>query len=235
MKGDLGGDMMSMKKGLMKTKLIVGFFGIILLLAGAGTAQANAQASAQFQSTDSRYSSSTNRPTRKPKPAPPSNNGGNVDAGGPIQGSGQVVFDTCFSPAGGCDKKLIQFIDNAKSSLDIAIYSITHSGIAQAIISAKNRGLAVRMVVDRSQSKGKSSLVSNLQSAGIPLKIGNFAGIMHNKFTIVDGEFMETGSYNYTGNATNNNGENQLYLNDSGVIQRYMANFEEIYQNGLAN
>jgi len=166
-------------------------------------------------------------------PPPPIDNGsGNL---GPVPATGQVLFDTCFSPAGGCDQKLIRFITNAKSSLDIAIYSITHTGISQAIIDAKNRGITVRMVVDKSESKGNSSQVANLVSAGIPLKIGNFSGIMHNKFTIVDGAFLETGSYNYTNNATANNGENQLYLNDVGVISRFQADFEQIFQNGLAD
>jgi phosphatidylserine/phosphatidylglycerophosphate/cardiolipin synthase-like enzyme len=51
----------------------------------------------------------------------------------------------------------------------------------------------------------------------------------------VDGAQMETGSFNYSENATENNGENQLYLNDAEVIQRYEQNFTTMYNNGLAN
>lgn len=162
------------------------------------------------------------------KPVPVNPNPGN---GGGYQDVRNL--DICFSPAGNCDQKLISFISSATRTLDIAIYSITHDGIVQAIQDAKSRGVQVRMVVDRSQSNGTHSLVSTLKSAGIPLKIGNVRGIMHNKFTIRDGNMIETGSYNYTSNATNDNAENQIYLDDSNVVSQYVQQFEALYQNGL--
>jgi phosphatidylserine/phosphatidylglycerophosphate/cardiolipin synthase-like enzyme len=168
----------------------------------------------------------------KPKPTKPISAPPAVgEPSNPIQGN--VTLDTCFSP-GNCDQKLIRLIGTATRTLEVAIYSLTHTGISQAIIDAKNRGVQVRLVVDRSQSKGKSSQVDALETAGIDLKIGNFKGIMHDKYTIVDETQMETGSFNYSENATVNNGENQLYLNDASVIKRYEDNFNAMYKDGLA-
>lgn len=142
-------------------------------------------------------------------------------------------LEVCFSPDESCDTKLIKFIDSSTRTLDIAIYSITHTGISGAITAAHDRGVKVRMVVDRLQAKGRSSQTSALQAAGIEMMIGSFTGIMHNKFTIVDGKMLETGSYNYTANATKNNGENQIYLSDAAVISRYQQNFENMFSNGI--
>lgn len=151
------------------------------------------------------------------------------------QGFSSSPIETCFSPKEACDRKIIAFIDSAQQTLDIAIYAITHPGIADAIQRAHTRGLRVRMVVDRVQAFGNSSLVDELSSSGIPLKIGNTGrAIMHNKFTIVDGRALETGSYNYTRNATSENSENQMYIFESTVLERFQADFENLWINGLA-
>ena len=141
--------------------------------------------------------------------------------------------DTCFSPTERCDLKLISFITTATHTLDIAIYSITHTQIVAAIIAAKNRGVQVRMVVDRQQSTGTSSLVGALKTAGVALRIGNVQGIMHDKYSIVDQRSLEAGSFNYTMNATASNAENQFYLNDPATVAKYEANFTSLWTNAL--
>jgi len=146
--------------------------------------------------------------------------------------NGKRNFDVCFSPGQNCDQKLINLINYSKKTLDIAIYSITLPGIVGAIESAANRGVAVRMVVDDMQARGNHSLVQDLIDKKIPLKIGAVSGIMHDKYTLVDGALLETGSFNYTSNATGANAENQIYLQDSRVIAAYQANFEDLWSKG---
>lgn len=142
-------------------------------------------------------------------------------------------LETCFSPNEGCDQKLIGIIASANKTLDVAIYSIAHPGIANAIIAAQTRGVTVRMVVDKSQSVGAHSETGTLTTANVPLKIGNVAGIMHDKFTIVDGIVLETGSFNYSNSATSYNAENQIYITNKDVIQKYQDNFEKLWTEGL--
>ncbi len=154
-----------------------------------------------------------------------------VLAANPVVGS----VDTCFSPAERCDLKLISLLGTASKTLDIAIYSITHPQIVAAIIAAKNRGVLVRMVVDRQQSSGASSLVNQLKGAGVPLRIGNVQGIMHDKYSIVDLRTIEAGSFNYTMNATQSNAENQLYLNDPTTVAKYEANFVALWNSSAGN
>jgi phosphatidylserine/phosphatidylglycerophosphate/cardiolipin synthase-like enzyme len=144
-------------------------------------------------------------------------------------------IETCFSPSEQCDLQIIKFIKSAGKSLDIAIYAITHPDIATAIKEAHHKGIQVRMVVDRTQAAGVASLVDDLKNSGVPLKIGDTPGraIMHNKFTIVDGVALETGSYNYTKNASDKNSENQIYLHDSKIIEVYQKDFDSLWANGL--
>ena len=134
-------------------------------------------------------------------------------------------LEACFSPEQNCDIKFWKFIQSAKKSLDVAIYDITHVKIAHELLVASKR-IPVRVLIDLRQAKGAHTLVPLLIKGGIPVRIGNQRGIMHNKFTVLDGQWVETGSFNYTNNASDKNNENQLYLNNPKVEKRFAEIWE---------
>lgn len=145
-------------------------------------------------------------------------------------GLSAIATDTCFSPNGGCDAKLTAFMKSAKGSLDVAIYDLNLPTVTDAIIEAAKAKVKVRVVVDERQSKGQDSTVAKLRSAKVPLRYGHQAGIMHDKYTLVDGRFVELGSFNYTRHATQSNHENQLYIDHPAVVSAYQADFEKLWQ-----
>jgi phosphatidylserine/phosphatidylglycerophosphate/cardiolipin synthase-like enzyme len=134
----------------------------------------------------------------------------------------------CFSPDEHCDVPLVDFVAGAKTSLDVAIYDINRPALVTELVQ-KSKVMPVRVVVDRRQSLGKSSKVSQLMKAGVQVRYGHQAGIMHDKFTIRDGAELETGSFNYTNHASVANQENQLYLDDPQVLSRYKERFEKMW------
>jgi len=138
-------------------------------------------------------------------------------------------LETCFSPDEPCDIKLIKFVSGAKKSIDVAIYDINLDQLVHQLLVQKIQNLKVRVVVDRRQAKGDHSLVPLLIKAGAQVRYGHQRGIMHDKFTIVDGGMVETGSFNYTNHASEANQENQIYLSNPLVTDRYRARFEKIW------
>ena len=136
--------------------------------------------------------------------------------------------EVCFSPEGNCDVKLWKFIQGAKASLDVAVFDLTHDKIAHEIMVASKR-IPVRVIVDRRQAKGQYSDIKTLIKAGVDVRLGQQRGIMHNKFSIVDGKMIQTGSFNYTDGASTKNNENQIYLSTPGIVQRYRERFEEMW------
>jgi len=142
-------------------------------------------------------------------------------------------FAVCFSPKGQCDQRLVSLVASAHSTIDIAIYSLTLPVLVDALLKLNQGGIKIRIVADRKEAASSTSLVKAVINAGIPLKFGNVQGIMHNKFTIVDGKLLETGSFNYSNAATHLNAENQLYLDNPTVVHQYQAQFEELWSNGI--
>ena len=57
-----------------------------------------------------------------------------------------------FSPNQGADDTVIGFIDRCEKTLDVAVYSITHDDIAAALIRAHQRGVRVRVLMDKTQA-----------------------------------------------------------------------------------
>ncbi|MGK5089867.1 phospholipase D-like domain-containing protein [Bdellovibrionota bacterium FG-2] len=144
-----------------------------------------------------------------------------------------VADEVCFAPDDPCDIKLVKFIQSAKTSLDIAIFDLNLDKLVHEIL-VQTKKIQVRILVDRRQAKSDHSLVPLLVKAGAKVKIGHQRGIMHNKFVIVDGKVLETGSFNYTNGAAFKNNENQVYLSTPAIVARYKARFEKIWSEGIA-
>src|SRR4051812_36981078 len=60
-----------------------------------------------------------------------------------------------FSPKGGCTDAVVQAVDSARRTLDVQAYRFTSGEIHQAIVRAHERGVKVRVVLDKSNETGK--------------------------------------------------------------------------------
>jgi phosphatidylserine/phosphatidylglycerophosphate/cardiolipin synthase-like enzyme len=141
--------------------------------------------------------------------------------------------DAYFSPDRGADHVIIGFIDYCTTKLDIAIYSLTHDPIADAIIRAHQRGVPVRVLIDKTQAAGRYSDDEKMEAAGVEVRRDKVSGSMHNKFIIGDsrngGLAVQTGSYNLTRNAAEENAENFVILRLQYMAKAYQEEFDRLW------
>lgn len=79
-----------------------------------------------------------------------------ADAASTSTSDGQGV-DYYFTKAGEHpETQLTGIINSSKNTLDVAIYSLTDKNIVNAIVNAKNRGVAVRLITDK-ECSGKNT------------------------------------------------------------------------------
>ena len=125
------------------------------------------------------------------------------------------------------------YMDLADSSLDICVYNASSTIIANAINAAYNRGITVRYIAD---DDGLNSML-NLLDPNIPIVYRDPApaGIMHNKFIIVDANSTNNswilgGSTNWT-NPSNliNDYNNMIFIQDEAIAKAYTLEFEEMW------
>ena len=134
-----------------------------------------------------------------------------------------------FTPGKDCENNIIVELDKAKKHIDIAVYAITNRHIVDAILAAHRRGVKVRIITDRLQSAGRGSLVSELETAGLPVRKNKGHKIMHHKFAVFDGREIKYGSYNWTASATENNAESCLFFRQPET-KSFSKKFMELWE-----
>ena len=135
---------------------------------------------------------------------------------------------------GGPDEALVALMDKATKTLDVASYDFDLANVAAAMARAKGRGVAVRMVTDTDtlENKGNEPVqaaFARLRQAGVPVVGDERAAIMHHKFTVVDGEWVQTGSWNYTDGDTYRLNNNMVILHSPKLAANYSAEFERMF------
>ncbi len=126
-------------------------------------------------------------------------------------------------------------MDRAERTLDIAIYDFDLESIADALARAASRGVQVRMVTDSDTMNSASTrqfvrkALATVRAANIPVVDDKRKPIMHNKFTIVDGEWVQTGSWNYTNSDTYRNNNHSIIIQSRDLAANYTAEFEKMF------
>lgn len=134
---------------------------------------------------------------------------------------------------GGLDEKMVSFMDRAEKTLDVADYDFDLQNVADAMVRAKKRGVRVRMVTDSDTLGNKDEQIQaafrTLKSAGIPIVDDRRPAIMHDKFTIVDGEWVETGSWNYTDGDTYHLNNWMGIFHSPELAENYTEEFQQMF------
>jgi phosphatidylserine/phosphatidylglycerophosphate/cardiolipin synthase-like enzyme len=134
-------------------------------------------------------------------------------------------YTVCFVPGEDCEGVIVAEINQARSVILVQAYSFTSMPIAKALVSAKQRGVSVRVILDKSQRSERYSGATFLANAGIRTLIDEQPSIAHSKVIIIDGTSVITGSFNFTRSAQQYNAENLIVIRDGVLAQHYTENW----------
>jgi len=130
---------------------------------------------------------------------------------------------------GGIDRELIAVIDQAETTVDLVAYDFDLRSVAEALIAAEQRGVRVRVVTESENVPDNRHVLIDLERAGIPVIEDNREnGLMHNKFVVIDGASVWTGSWNMTENGTYRNNNNAVLITSQALADNYTSEFEEM-------
>ena len=139
----------------------------------------------------------------------------------------EVYFSLSDNP----QKEIIKNINQAEAFINIAMYIFTDREIALPLIKAQERGVKVRLYLDKDQVDYKYSQSRFLVQNGIKTRVTSNNYIMHNKFAIIDNRILLTGSYNWTFSANNRNDENLMVIDDQELIEIFQNQFVNLWTN----
>lgn len=150
--------------------------------------------------------------------------------------SAGTVAEICFVPSErNCADVVIREIDGARTRILVQAYGFTHAGIVEALIRARKRGVAVQIILDRSNvcaegeddcgRKGRHA-ANALHHAGAEVSIDATHAIAHNKVIVIDWRRVITGSMNWTAAGATKNAENVVVLEGLDTAQPYARNWQ---------
>lgn len=144
-------------------------------------------------------------------------------------------IQTAFSPEGCALELVLGTIGSASESIRMMGYSFTSPEVVRALVDAHRRGVDVKIVLDEKGNRNRPSVAAmNLVAdAGIPVRTNDRYAIMHDKVIIVDGQTVETGSFNYTRAGARKNSGNVLVIREMPEIaSRYLAHWQSRWPQG---
>jgi len=138
----------------------------------------------------------------------------------------QVVKETSnpmevfFCPENECREHLLNLLQNANNSIHCAFFDLD---IPEIIDTLKQRqiNIDVKLVVD-GRNSNESSEINHVENSGK-------GGLMHNKFCIIDGNTVFTGSFNPTENDNFYNNNNIVIVYSKYISDNYENEFQELW------
>jgi len=133
-----------------------------------------------------------------------------------------ISIEAYFCPRDQCESIIKDRMDNAKSLLHCAFYELDSYEIIAAL-AKKSHSADVKVVIDKDnyedQIKGNIRLADSKQ-------------YMHNKFCVIDGNIVLTGSTNPTDNDLTLNNNNLVVIKSEYLAENYEEEFNELW-NGI--
>lgn len=135
---------------------------------------------------------------------------------------GGAVATVAFSPNGDGTRVIVEEIGRARHQVLVQAYGFTSWPIERALVAARERGVDVEAIFDKSTLRARYSRaqVRDLAAHGVPIWDDLRVSIAHNKVMVVDGDDVITGSFNFTQAAQRRNAENVLLIRGAAALAR---------------
>lgn len=132
-----------------------------------------------------------------------------------------------YSPGTNLERSELAQLETATRSVDLAMYSFTDRYLAEELVTLARRGVRVRVYRDREQfaqemQRGGTTTTGMLLAAGIEVRVKGAKNLMHLKSYAIDGQFLRSGSANWSPTGLKRQDNDLLYETgpESGSLRR---------------
>ena len=139
-----------------------------------------------------------------------------------------------YSPQENLELVDIREIDAAELSIDIAAYVLSDERVIDALTNAAERGVVVRLYLDRSQFsehglREGAPIEELLAHPNVTARIKGEGVLMHMKAYAVDAKRLRTGSGNFSHSGLTQQDNDLVLLSDQVAVDAFEANFEQLW------
>ncbi|MFH1668592.1 MAG: phospholipase D-like domain-containing protein, partial [Candidatus Woesearchaeota archaeon] len=125
-----------------------------------------------------------------------------------------------FCPADDCIGEMLAWLDAAEESIHCALFEIGLEELRAKLLE-RSTEIDVKVVTDNNYRDEVADLDF--------VRDDNRSALMHNKFCVLDGKAVWTGSYNPTSRGTHKNNNNVVFYQSWYLAQNYENEFAEMW------
>jgi phosphatidylserine/phosphatidylglycerophosphate/cardiolipin synthase-like enzyme len=127
-----------------------------------------------------------------------------------------------------------QEIGRTQLSIDIAAYVLSDPRIIEALTDAAERGVLIRLYLDKSQfaehGPTRGGLVETLLAhPNVAARVKGEGVLMHLKAYAVDGTVLRTGSGNFSRSGLASQDNDAIFITEPAIVDAFESNFERIW------
>lgn len=138
-----------------------------------------------------------------------------------------------YAPSENLEAIDVATLEGAGVSIDMAAYVLSDAAVVEALGDAADRGVAVRLYLDRAEYAAHSGAVADLIARpGVTARIKPAGALMHLKAYVVDGARLRTGSGNFSRSGLAAQDNDLLVTDDPQAVARFQSAFERIFSTG---
>ena len=143
-------------------------------------------------------------------------------------------FDCRVNPKFSSRDSLAQVVGEslrqAKQRVTLALYGFNNNDLAEELVKLAKKAVVVRVKIDTAKGAEKKTgaLIGRLKAGGVQVQTVAPGGRNHNKFAVIDGTRVLTGSYNWTAKAESN-WENLLVIDCPELAKAYESEWEKVH------
>lgn len=141
---------------------------------------------------------------------------------------------------------MLRTLQQARASIDIAMFHIAMPGethptrrLIDALIRAHNRGVTVRVLVDRDRKKDpyrsqviNATAIQTLLSSGVRVRVDAPNKLLHSKFAIVDRKVSIVGSHNWSAGSFFSFDDLSVAVESLDFARQMNGRFETLWRRG---
>ncbi|MDQ3006849.1 MAG: phospholipase D-like domain-containing protein, partial [Chloroflexota bacterium] len=128
---------------------------------------------------------------------------------------------------GGVDGPIVEAINDARLSIDVAAYSLSLNSVRNALLRAHDRGVTVRIVMETGNMDRSDPRI--LIEAGVPIIGDNRQGLMHDKFIVIDKSEIWMGAMNFTDSGAYEDNNHLIRIHSTKISENYSVEFNEMF------
>ncbi len=134
-----------------------------------------------------------------------------------------------YAPAEDLEIIDARVIDDAERSIDMAAYVLNDARIIEALRDAADRGVAIRLYLDKGQYAREGGIGELLAFPNVSARVKGRGVLMHMKAYAIDGARLRTGSGNFSRSGLESQDNDLILVDDPDSVARFESNFDAIW------